>query len=154
MQRNTRPLISARSGSIRLILMCAACLPGAAAADYRFGYSNSFYYPYGAYGAHDSLRFQRQIDHLNDQMQRQQRTLDEQSRRQQQQTQLLRQQQSAQQQFTARQACHYRLDGGLELCDRLFGSASKTHAECVETAKEMNFGCVADTEVPVTRSGD
>ena len=90
---------------------------------------------------------------MGDQMQRQQRQLDAQTRLQEEQTRLLRQQQSAQQQVTARQACYYRYDGGLDLCDRLFDAASRKHAACVETVIEMNPGCARDIARPAIESG-
>ena len=153
-QRDIRQKFPRCLGGISAILFCAACVPGAKAAEYRFGYSNSYYYPYGGYGAHENFRLRREIDHLGDEVQSQQRLLDEQIRQQQEQTQLLRKQQSAQRRTSARQACYYRLDGGLDLCDRLFDTASKKHAACVETVKEMNSGCSEDIARPVIKSGD
>jgi hypothetical protein len=94
------------------------------------------------------------MNRLSDQMKRQQRQLDQQVRQQQEQTRLLRQQQSAQQQLTATQACYYRFNGGLDLCDRLFDATSKKHAACVETAVEINPGCADDIAKPVRKSGD
>ena len=135
-------------------LICAAYVTGANAVDYRFGYSNSYHYPYGGFRANESFRLRREIDHLGDQVQRQQRQLDAQIRQQQEQTRLLRQQQSAQQQLTARQACYYRTNGGLDLCDRLFDARSKKHAACVETVSEMNPGCAEDVSMPAIRAVD
>ena len=125
MQRDVRQISHRRLGVVSAMLVCAACITTAQAVDYRFGYSNSYNYPYGRYGARENFRLQREINHMDDQMRRQQRTLDEQTRLQQEQTRLLRQQQSAQQRVTARQACYYRYDGGLDLCDRLFDATSK-----------------------------
>ena len=120
------------------------------AADYRFGYSNSHYY---RYGVHENFRLRREIDNLSDQMKRQQRRLDEQTRQQQEQTRLLQQQQSEQLQITGKQACYYRTNGGLDLCDRLFGATSTKHSACVETVREMNSGCAEDFAWPDNRSG-
>jgi uncharacterized protein HemX len=141
-------------GGIAVILLCAACITGTQAADYRFGYPNRHYYPNDIDGLHDNFGLRQDMNRLSDQMQRQQRQLQEQVRQQQEQTRLLRQQQSAQQQLTAMQACYYRFNGGLDLCDRLFDAASKKHAACVETAVEMNPGCAGDIARPVRKSGD
>ena len=93
------------------------------------------------------------MDHLGDQMKRQQRQLDEQIRQQQEQTRLLKQQQSGQLRITGRQACYYRTEGGLDLCDRLFGATSTKNAACVETVKEMNSGCAEHFAWPENPSG-
>ena len=154
MGRNMRQTLPGSLGGISAMLVCAACMPTVQAADYRFGYSDSYYYPYGRYGTHDNFRLRREMKHMGDQMQRQQRKLNEQTRLQQEQTRLLRQQQSAQQQVTARQACYYRYDGGLDLCDRLFDATAKKHAACVAAAAEINPGCAEDIARPAITSGD
>ena len=136
------------------ILICAASFPGAQAGDYGFGYPDRYYYPNDGYALHDKFRLRTEINRLDDQMQRQQRQLGEQVRQQQEQTRLLRQQQSAQQRVTAMQACYYRFNGGLDLCDRLFDAASKKHATCVEAAVEINPGCAADIARSAPESGD
>lgn len=138
-------------GRIGTMLFAAAFFLGAEASQFKFGYSNSHYYPYGF---HDNFRLRREIDHLGDQVKRQQRRLNEQNRLQREQTRLLKQQQSNQLQTTGRQACYYRLDGGLDLCDRLFGSASTEHAACIETAKEINAGCAEDLMRPAHNAGN
>ena len=138
-------------GRIGTMLLVAAFLQGAEATHHSFGYSNSHYYPYGL---HENFRLRREIDHLGNQVTRQQRRLNEQNRLQREQTRLLRQQRSKQLQTTGRQACYYRLDGGLDLCDRLFGAASTKHAACVETAKEINSGCAEDFTGSAKNSGD
>jgi hypothetical protein len=135
-------------------LVCAAYLPTAQAGDPRFGYSSSYYAPYGGFGVYDNFRLRREMDRVDDQMKRQQRQLDEQTRLQQEQNRLLRQQQATQQQITARQACYYRYEGGLDLCDRLFDATSKKHTACVEAAVELNPGCAADFAMPATHSAD
>lgn len=138
-------------GRISTMFFVSAFLQGAEATHHKFGYSNSYYYPYGF---HENFRLRREIDHLGIQMKRQQRRLNEQNRQQREQTRLLRQQQSKQLQTTGRQACYYRLDGGLDLCDRLFGTASTERAACVITAKEINSGCADDLTRPAENSGD
>lgn len=136
-----------------IMLLLAAGIASAQAGDYRFGYSSNYHYPYSGYGIHDSLRLRQEMKHIGEQMQRQQRQLDEQFRQQQEQTLLLRQQQSTQQQVTAMQACYYRFNGGLDLCDRLFEPKSAKHAACAETVVEMNPGCAADLAGPAIEPG-
>ena len=144
MQRDSRQISTRHLGVASALLVCAASMTTVQAADYRFGYSNSYNYPYGNYGVHENFRLQRELNQMDEQMRRQQRKLDQQTRLQQEQTRLLRQQKSAQQRVTARQACYYRYDGGLDLCDRLFDATTKKHAACVETVVEMNPGCAAE----------
>lgn len=153
MLRDIRQTLTLRMAGISAMLLCVASVPGAVAADHRFGYPSGHYFPYEPYGVHENFRLRREMNDLNDQMRRQQRLLDEQIRQQQEQTRLLRQQQSMQQRVTVGQACYYRLDGGLNLCDRLFDAASKKHAACVETAIELNPECAADIAGSSTRSG-
>ena len=144
MGRNMRQTLPRRLGGISAMFVCAACMPTAQAADYRFGHSDGYYYPYGSYGVHENFRLQREMNHMGAEMRRQQRKLDEQTRLQQEQIRLLKQQTSAQQRVAARQACYYRYDGGLDLCDSLFAATSKKHAACVETVAEINPGCAED----------
>ena len=153
MQRDIRQKLPRLLTGISAMLVCMACMPIAQAEDYRFGYSTSYHYPYGSYGAHENFRLQREINHMGDEMRRQQRKLDQQTRLQQEQTRLLKQQQSARQRVTARQACYYRYDGGLDLCDRLFSATSKKHAACVETVAEINSGCAEDIARSTIKSG-
>ncbi len=150
MQTDIRQESPRRSGGIGKMLILAAFVQAAEAADYRFGYSNSYYYPYGV---HENFRLRREIDHLGEQMKRQQRQLDEQMRHQVEQTRLLKQQQSEQLRITGRQACYYRTNGSLDLCDRLFSGTSTKHAACVKTVKEMNSGCAEDFSWPEDKSG-
>ena len=153
MHRNKRRKSTRRSVGVSLLLACAACIPEGHSADYRFGYSHGFNHLYGKHGIHDHFRLRRELDQLDEQMRRQQRQLDRQMRQQQEQTRLLREQQSARHRLTARQACHYRLNGGLDLCDRLFDTASEKQAACVETVMEMNPGCAPDTAEPAIKPG-
>ena len=153
MQRDIQQTLLRRLTGISAMLVCVACIPTAQAKDYRFGYSNSYHYPYGSYGIHENFRLQREMNQMGDEMRRQQRKLDGQTRLQQEQIHLLRQQQSAQQRVTARQACYYRYDGGLDLCDSLFTMTSKKHAACVETVAEINPGCAEDIARSTTKPG-
>lgn len=141
-------------GGMIAVLLCAACIKGAQAGDYRFGYPDRYYYPNSYYGLRDNFGIQQDMNRLGDQMKRQQRQLDEQVREQQEQSRLLRQQQSARQRLTAMQACHYRFNGGLDLCDRLFDAATKKHAACVDTAKEINPGCAVDIARPASNAAN
>lgn len=152
MQRDEWPTPLRRLGGISALLLCAAGIPTAKAADYRYGYSD-YYYPYGVQGIHENSRLRREINQLGDQMQTQRRQLDEQTRLQQEQTRLMRQQRSAQQQVSARQACYYRYNGGLDVCDRLFEMKSEKHAACVDTVSEMNSGCARDIVRPKAKPG-
>jgi hypothetical protein len=154
MRQTALQTLSGLFGGIIVILFCAACIKEVRAADYRFGDPNRHYYPNDIDRLHDNSGLRRDMNRLSDQMQRQQRQLQQQVRQQQEQTRLLRQQQSAQQQLTAMQACYYRFNGGLDLCDRLFDATSKKHAACVQTAVEINPGCADDIAKPVRKSGD
>ena len=151
MRRDLRQTAPRRWARIGAALVFAACVPVTQAGGYGSGYSDGYYSPHDAYGFHENYRLRREMNDLNDQVRRQQRLLDEQVRQQKQQTQLLRQQKSAIRRDTARQACYYRLEGGLDLCDRLFDAASQEHAACVETVEEMNPGCAADLAGPAIR---
>lgn len=154
MQRDLLPTLRRLLSGIGAMLLGAAYLPAVQAADPRLHYAGSYYYPYGGQAIYDNFRLRREMDRVGDQIQRQQRQLDEQTRLQQEQSRLLRQQQAAQQQVTARQACYYRYDGGLDLCDRLFEAGSRRHGACVETVAEMNPGCAAEIAMPAPRSRD
>lgn len=139
-----------RFRGIGVMLVCVTSVSTAHAADYRYGYSNSYRYPYSGYGVHENFRLQKKIDRMVDQMRRQQKALDD---LQEEQARLLRQQQSAQHRVTAKQACYYRYDGGLDLCDRLFDTTSREHAACAETVVDMNPGCAEDIARSTTKSG-
>ena len=88
------------------------------------------------------------------QMQHQQKKLDEQVRLQKEQTRLLREQQSAQHRVTAMQACYYRFDAGLDLCEDLFDRKSTEYAACRKKVVEKNPGCTSDVARPVPMSGN
>lgn len=135
--------------NVAVILILAGCMTRAQATDYPFDYPSSHHYPYRGYGVHETFRLQSKIDRMSAQMRRQQRTLDG---LQEEQARLLMQQQSAQNRVTARQACFYRYDGGLDLCDRLFDAKSKEHDTCVEAVIEVNPGCAEDIARATTRS--
>ena len=108
------------------------------AGDYRFGYPGTYLYP------NDYFGFRQDINELEEKMRYQQRVIKEQTQQQQEQTRLLRQQQTAQHQITAMQACYYRFNGGLDVCDSLFDGLSREHAACVAKAGELNPGCATD----------
>lgn len=149
--RLTVPLCPLCSG---VALLALAWFSPAQSSDYRSGYAGSYYYPYSGYQAHENLRLRREMDDLGQQVQRQQRLLDEQVRQQQEQTRLLRQQQTARWRMTARQACYYRTEGGLELCDSLFDADPDRHATCVATVKQLNPGCAEDLARPASRAAE
>jgi len=136
------------------VLLCAACTSGAQADNYRHGYSYRHHYPYDIYVSHDKYRLRQDMNRLREQMQRQQKQLGEQVRLQQEQTRLLRQQQSAQHRVTAMQACYYRFNAGLDLCEDLFDAASKEYAACHEKVVEKNPGCTGDIARPAFSAGD
>ncbi len=132
------------SGGIAAVLLCALCVWDARAG----GYWYRDYYPYDAQEYHERQRLRQDMRRLREDMRRQHRRLEEQARLQQEQTRLLRQQQSAQQRIMAMQACYYRFDAGLELCEDLFDSASSEYAACSEKVVEKNPGCAGDLARP------
>lgn len=146
---------AARSfGGMVAALLYVGCFSNTQAADYRLGYPDRYFYPNAYYGLQNSFGLRRDMMRLDDQIQQQQWQLDEQTRQQQDQTRLIRQQQSTQQRVTAMQACYYRFNGGLDLCDRLFAKESEKHASCVEKVEELNSGCASDMSRPAPNSRD
>lgn len=141
-------------GGIVAVLLCVACTSGAQAENYRYGYPYRHHYPYDNYEFHDKYRLRQDMNRLREQMQRQQKQLKEQVRLQQEQTRLLRQGQSAQHQATAMQACYYRFNAGLDLCEDLFDAASAEYAACRAKVVEKNPGCAGDIARPAFSSGD
>lgn len=141
-------------GALVAVLACTAQAPAAQAADYGFAYRDGCCYPYGGYGLYRDPGLRDDMNRMTDQLQRQQRQLDEQTRQQQDQARLLREQQSRQLQLTGMQACYYRFNGALDLCDRLFDNATGDHATCVEAAVELNPGCAPTERRPVARRKD
>jgi hypothetical protein len=133
---------------IATMLFQASFIGNAQAADYRFDYSGRYLYP------NDYLRFRQDMNQLDDRIRRQQRIIEEQTLQQQELNRLLRQNQSAQHQVTAMQACYYRLNGGLDLCEGLFDSASSDHSACVKKAFELNPGCDSGAAGRKTGRGD
>lgn len=154
MQHNVQHKAPRLLGGIVVFLLCAGCISGALARDYRSAYPNRYPYLYDNYGFHNNLGLRQDMSRLSEQMQSQQRQLQEQVRQQQEQTRLLRQQQSSQHQITAMQACYYRFNGGLDLCEQLFDVSSKKYAACVEKVVEMNPGCAGDIARPGLSSKD
>jgi hypothetical protein len=142
MRRQRRRATLARRAAAAALLASILMVAGAEADDR--GYLYPYAYPYDPYWdlrIHDDLRLSREVREMNDKLRRQQLKLDEQIEEQQEQTRLLRQQESAQQRATGRQACFHRMDGALNLCDRLFKAESDQHADCVETVNDMHPGC-------------
>ncbi len=135
---------------IAVMLLCALCARDVQAG----GYPYRDYYPYDAHGYHERQRLRQDMHRLREELRRQHRRLEAQSRLQQEQTRLLRQQQSASQRVTAMQACYYRFDAGMELCEDLFASASTEYAACREKVMEKNPGCAGDLARPAHSSGD
>lgn len=130
------------------LLLQGACIFDIQAGDYRFGYPSRYFYP------NDYLGFRQDMNELDERMRYQQRIIEEQAQQQQEQTRLLRQQQTTQHQITAMQACYYRFNGGLDLCDGLFDASSRGHVACVEKAVELNPGCASGIAGSATRPGD
>lgn len=143
---------AATSGRIFVVLLCAACGSGAYAGDYRYAHPHRHHYPYENFELHDRYRVCQDMTRLREQMRRQQRQLEQQSRLQQEQTRILRQQGSAQHRVTATQACCYRFNAGLDLCENLFDLASKEYAACREKVVEKNAGCARDITRPAYSS--
>ncbi len=128
---------------IALVLAAWAC--GASAAGYYYG-------PRYGYDYQDDAPAVRQdLDRLRRQMQQQQRQNEEQLRLQEEQLRLLQQQQSVQQRITAMQACYYRFNAGLDLCEDLFEAESPQHAVCVYKVMEHNPACAQDLMTPLRR---
>ena len=136
------------------VLLCTAQAPAVRAADYGFAYRDGCCYPYSGYGLYRDPGLREDVNRMTDQLQRQQRQLDEQMRQQQDQARLLREQQSRQLQLTGMQACYYRFNGALDLCDKLFDKSTGDHAACVEVAVELNPGCAPTEPRPAARRED
>ena len=120
------------------ILISVACCSGAQGGGYRHGYSYGYYYPNDRFEIHQDMK------RLRTQMRSQQRQLEEQADLQQQQIRLMRQQQSAQRRVTSRQACFYRFDAGMDLCEDLFDAASPELTVCRDRVVKKNSGCASD----------
>jgi len=132
-------------------LFSVVCFSGAQAGDYKH-YRHD--YPYRYDYTEDRHRLRQDVTRLRGQMRNQQRQLKEQLRLQQEQTRLLRQQASAQHQVTAMQACYYRFEAGLDLCEDLFDAASKEYVACRAKVVEKNPGCAGDIASPALKSGN
>ncbi len=128
---------------IALTLFCFAFVPTSTAERYVPIYPYG-YYPYDSFGYSNNFGLRQDVNRLNKQLQQQQRKLREQNRQQEEQTRLLRQQQASQQQFTAMQACYYRYQGGLDICENLFDAESREYSACFKKAIELNPGCSAE----------
>ena len=125
-------------GCLVAILVSAAWVSGAHAGGYRY------VYPYGYYYPNDRYEIRQDMKRLRTQIRSQQRQLREQTDLQQEQIRLMRQQESEQQRVTSRQACFYRFDAGMDLCEDLFGAVSPELAACRDKVVEKNPGCAGD----------
>jgi hypothetical protein len=147
MRQNANQRTVQLSGAIVALLLLGVCISDVQAWDYRFGYPGIYFHP------NDYFGFRQDINELEEKMRYQQRVIEEQTQQQQEQTRLLRQQQTTRHQITAMQACYYRFNGGLDLCDSLFDALSREHAACVAKAVELNPGCATDIAGYATRPG-
>jgi len=102
------------------LLLCTLWGSTALAQDYWYRYSHDYGYPY--FGR--DLMLQQDMTRMRKDMRRQQRQIKEQTRLQEEQTRLLRQQGASQHRVTAMQACYYRYDAGMDLCEDLFDKGS------------------------------
>ena len=109
---------------------------------YRYVYPHGYHYP----DYQPGLR--RDMKRLREQMHGQQRRMEEQVRLQEEQNRFLRQQVTEQQRVTGLQACFYRFDAGLDLCEDLFDLTSPEYAECRDIVVEKNPSCSGDIAIP------
>ena len=138
-------------GDIIAVLLCAACFSSTQAEDYKY---YRYGYPYRDYHPDKRYELRQDMNRLRAQINRQEKQLKAQIRLQQEQTRLLRQQASAQHRVTAMQACFYRFNAGLDLCEDLFDAASIEYAACLEKVMEKNPGCAEDIPRPAFSSKD
>ena len=122
------------------LLLCTLWGSTALAQDYWYRYSHDYGYPY--FGR--DLMLQQDMTRMRKDMRRQQRQIKEQTRLQEEQTRLLRQQGASQHRVTAMQACYYRYDAGMDLCEDLFDKGSAENAACLEKVVEKNPACAPD----------
>ncbi len=108
-----------------------------------FGYSGHAY-PYSRISPDYPPGLHQEVDRLREQMRRQERQLAEQARMQREQARLMRNQSVRRQQVSAMQACYYRLDAGLDLCDDLFAARSQEHTACHAKVTQKNPACARD----------
>jgi len=135
-----------RGRGLRAAALALATWASSVSAD---GY---YYWPrYGYDYLDDAPAVRQDLDRLRRQMQQQQRQNEQQLRLQEEQLRLLRQQQSVEQRVIAMQACYYRFNAGLDLCEALFEAASPEHAACVDKVVELNPACADDLLAPVQR---
>jgi len=131
-----------RKMGVIAVLLCTPWGSIALAQDYRYRYPH--YYDHGRPYVGRDLMLQQDMTRLREDMRRQQRQIEQQTRLQEEQTRLLRQQGSTQHRVTAMQACYYRYDAGLDLCEDLFDKASAAYAACLEKVMEKNPACAPD----------
>ena len=137
------------SGLAAVIVLCTLCAGAAYADKQRY---KRHYQPYRDYYPEERFELRQDMRRLRDQIERQQRQIERQVRLQQEQTRLLRQQASTRNRLSAMQACYYRLNAGLDLCEDLFDTATKEYAACLEKVGEKNPGCAGDAIRPGTDS--
>jgi len=122
------------------LLICTPWGSTALAQDYWYRYPHD--YGYRDFGR--DIRLQQDMTRMRKDMRRQQRQIKEQTRLQEEQTRLLRQQGASQHRVTAMQACYYRYDAGMDLCEDLFDKGSAENAACLEKVVEKNPACAPD----------
>ena len=120
------------------LLFSAACSMHATGGDLRYSHPHRHYFRYDGYDV------RRDIKRLRRQIRSQQRQLKEQADLQQEQNRILRKQDSELRQITQRQACYYRYDAGIDLCEDLFEPSSTELAACRKRVAQKNPGCAAD----------
>lgn len=133
------------------VLLCIPWGSTVLAQDYWYRYP--YYYDYGQPYVGRDLLLQQDVTRLREDMRRQQRQIEEQTRLQEEQTRLLRQQGSTQHRVSAMQACYYRYDAGLDLCEDLFDKASAEYAACLEKVVASNPACAPDINRSASRPG-
>ena len=129
-----------RNVGVVAVLLCTPCSSIVLAQDYRYRHPHD--YGYRDFGRDPWL--QQDMTRMRKDMRRQQRQIEEQTRLQEEQTRLLRQQGDARHRVTAMQACYYRYDAGMDLCDDLFDKGSAEYAACLERVVEKNPACAPD----------
>lgn len=144
-------------GTPRLIavLIFASLLAGPGVATHAEERRHFRYdYPYPSLFPEDRQELRNDMGRLRRQLQRQERQLEQQYQLQQEQYRLMRREASADRRVSAIQACYYRLQAGLELCDDLFDTVSAEIAACRKLVVEKNPACARDVDISEVRSGD
>ena len=129
---------------MRSVATVVALLVSASCSEHAIGEGIRYSYPYGYYHRYDGYDVRRDVKRLRTQIRSQQRQLKEQADLQQEQSRIMRQQDALQRQVTQRQACYYRYDAGIDLCEDLFEPYSTELAACRNKVAQKNPGCAAD----------